>query len=362
MEQHLPDQQSTKRVAILVESAFEDSEFLIPYNALKQAGADVQILGSRGHVSYAGKQGRISINADASTAEVLARSFAAIVIPGGMAPDTMRTNMRTVHLVRDALQQGKLVATICHGPQVLIEGDLVRGKNATGFRAIRKDMQNAGATYIDAPLVEAGNLLTSRRPGDLPIFATALLQRLGLEIEGQKLYDINNVEAPWWQVAEYWGGNSKGQIIEAIEHTLRAEQYAAEMCLQHAQKVADEGLQVIYQELGDEARQHMQLLTRRLHDLGSNLPPANQDGAQEARQDWHNIHDSQAVLLHVLDHLQARIASVYQMGSTLTDPITVAILDHMEVSLAKSEQHLVNTLQQRLLGVTIESSNKQAKQ
>src|SRR5919112_2199999 len=142
-----------KRVAILVEKNFEDSEFQIPYNALKSAGAEVTVLGSRMNETYQGKQGKASIAPDATTTEALARDFDAVVIPGGMAPDTMRTNLKTVRFVQDAVAQGKLVAAVCHGPQVLIEGDLLKGKRATGFRAIRKDMQNAGANYENAPVV-----------------------------------------------------------------------------------------------------------------------------------------------------------------------------------------------------------------
>ncbi|MBD0325484.1 MAG: type 1 glutamine amidotransferase, partial [Pyrinomonadaceae bacterium] len=132
-----------KRVAILVEKNFEDSEFQIPYNALQAAGAEVTVLGSRMNEEYAGKQGKVSIKPDGTTTEARAEDFDAVVIPGGTAPDTMRTNMKTVRFVQQAVEQNKLVAAVCHGPQLLIEGDLLRGRRATGFRAIRKDMQNA---------------------------------------------------------------------------------------------------------------------------------------------------------------------------------------------------------------------------
>src|SRR5918999_3288695 len=151
----------TKRVAILIENHFEDSEFTIPRAALERAGAEVTILGSRTNEKYAGKNMQVTVQADATTTDARAADFDAVVIPGGMAPDKMRTNMKTVRFVQDAFTQGKLVAAICHGPQVLIEADLLRGKRATGFRAIRKDMENAGASYENAPVVEDGNLLTS---------------------------------------------------------------------------------------------------------------------------------------------------------------------------------------------------------
>src|SRR5919107_1115955 len=127
---------TTKRVAILIENHVEDSEFSVPYNALRAAGAEVTVLGSRVNEKYQGKQMKLALEAD--------------------------------RFVQDAVEGGKLVAAICHGPQVLIEGDLLQGKRATGFRAIRKDMQNAGANFEDAPVVRDGNLFTSRRPGDAP--------------------------------------------------------------------------------------------------------------------------------------------------------------------------------------------------
>ncbi|WP_220196018.1 DJ-1/PfpI/YhbO family deglycase/protease [Ktedonospora formicarum] len=348
-----------KRIAILVEDAFEDSELLIPYNALKQARADVKVLGSRGNVQYAGKQGKFSITSDASTAEVIPGFFDAILIPGGMAPDIMRTNMRTVHLVQDAMRQGKLIAAVCHGPQVLIEGNLLRGRYATGLRAIRKDMQNAGANYIDAPIAESGNLLTARRPGDLPILTTAILKRLDLQVQGLDLPDIHNFEAPWWKLAEFWGGSSKAQITEAITHTLQEEQRAAEVCGYHAPKVDDEAIRALYQRLTTDASNHVRLLTQRLSDLGEIKPELVGDGAQQAQQAWQTLHDPLDVLLGVLDKLQERIGNVYQRSITLTDPVTVAILDRMEVSLVKSEQQLVNCLQQILLGATVQSERTQ---
>src|ERR1044071_8051046 len=180
-------QQTKKKVAILIEKNFEDSEFTVPYNALKAAGAEVTVLGSRMNETYAGKQGKASIKPDGTTTETRASDFDAVVIPGGMAPDTMRTNMKTVRFVQDAVEQGKLVAAVCHGPQVLIEGDLLKGKRATGFRALRKDTQTAGAIYEDAPVVTDGNWITARRPGDLPIFTTAILRWLGLPAQGPDL-------------------------------------------------------------------------------------------------------------------------------------------------------------------------------
>src|ERR1051325_6038377 len=175
---------------------------------------------------YAGKQGKASIKPDGTTTEARAEDFDAVVIPGGMAPDKMRTNMKTVRFVQDAVEQNKLVAAVCHGPQVLIEGDLLKGKRATGFRAIRKDMQNAGADYVNEPLVSEGNLIPSRRPSDVPIFTAAILRRLGLTMEGKELPDTSNVNADWLTLAEEWGGSSRSEVVDALNTAIRGERYA----------------------------------------------------------------------------------------------------------------------------------------
>jgi protease I len=241
--------QQTKKVAILVEKNFEDSEFQIPYNALKAAGAEVSVLGSRMNETYKGKQGKASIEPDGTTTEALARDFDAVVIPGGMAPDTMRTNMKTVRFVQDAFAQGKLVAAVCHGPQVLIEGDLLKGKRATGFRAIRKDMQNAGAQYVDEPVVTDGNLITSRRPSDVPIFTAAILRHLGLSIEDKELPDASSKDADWLTLGEEWGGSSKSEVVDGINTAIRGERYAVSAFEHYAEKASDAELRPILNEI-----------------------------------------------------------------------------------------------------------------
>ena len=344
------EQNSTKRIAIFIESNFQDTEFLVPYTGLRQAGADVVVLGSRKHVAYAGEQGRTSITSDATTTEKLPDAFDAVIIPGGTAPDIMRTDMKTVHFVQRAIQQGKLVAAIGHGPQVLVEGDLLRGRRATGFRSIRKDMQNAGASYAHEPVVIDDNLITSRRPGDLPILVTALLHRLGLTIQGISLPDENDRHAEWWKLAEAWGGSSKAEIVAALSEALASEKYALDMCRQHAQKASDEALRAAFQAVCTDAEHHIQLLTARLSELGAAASPPFADGAAAAVKDWSQSHDSMMVLLDVLDHLQARIVAIYRLCNTTTDPAATDIFDQIEVDLARSEQHLADLYHQRHTG------------
>ncbi len=145
---------NNKQIAILIENDVEDVEFQIPYNALRNVGAEVVVLGSRTNETYKGKQGKVSVKADATTTEAHAEDFDAVIIPGGMAPDKMRTNMKTVRFVQEALRKNKLVAAVCHGPQVLIEGDLLRGKSSTVYLEILKDMHNAGDDYFDNTVFE----------------------------------------------------------------------------------------------------------------------------------------------------------------------------------------------------------------
>ncbi len=101
-----------------------------------------------------------------------------VVIPGGYAPDMMRRYPEMVRIVREAYQNGKMVAAICHAGWMLVSADILRGKKATGFFAIKDDMVNAGAKYVDAEVVRDGNLITLRKPDDLPAFCREMIQTL----------------------------------------------------------------------------------------------------------------------------------------------------------------------------------------
>jgi protease I len=337
------------KVAILIESHFEDSEFQLPYTALKEAGAEVQVLGSRLNEKYAGKQGKVNIAADATTTEMRASDFDAVIIPGGMAPDRMRTNMKTVRFVQDALEQGKLVAAVCHGPQVLIEGDSLKGKRATGFRAIRKDMQNAGAHYEDAPLVEDGNLITSRRPADLPIFTTAILRRLNLRVKGPDLPQVNDEQFDWQSLGEQWGGSTKAEVIDALNTAIRGERYAREAFEKYAEKATDAVIQAAFQEIAESKREHIGLLEARLSALGGQegLQAAG-SGAWATLKSWFQSSDDMALLQHALGDLQTGVVDAFNLTNQFTDPATASIFDHIEVDTAKQEQRIADLYHERL--------------
>ncbi|HEX8653203.1 MAG TPA: DJ-1/PfpI/YhbO family deglycase/protease [Pyrinomonadaceae bacterium] len=331
----------TKKVAILVEQNFEDSEFQIPYTALQEAGAEVTVLGSRMNEKYAGKQGKVSIEPDGTTTEARAEDFDAVIIPGGMAPDTMRTNMKTVRFVQDAVEQNKLVAAVCHGPQVLIEGDLLKGRRATGFGAIRKDMQNAGANFTDEALVVDGNLITSRRPGDVPQFTVAILRRLGLETKETALPD--DPGADWWKLGEAWGGSSKSEIADGLNTAIRGERYAMEAFNHYAEKATDDELRSAFEEISATKQRHVQMLEARLQALGEQESfQAAGSGAYATLKSWLQSSDDVSILRRALGDLQTGVVDAYNLRNSLTDPTTVAIFDEIEVDIAKHEQRVAD--------------------
>src|SRR5438552_2176060 len=169
---------SGKRVAMLVDEGFEDRELTGPLDALRTAGATVTIVGPTRGASCVGKRGEATISADISAGEARMRDFDALVIPGGYAPDKMRLRHAMVDLARDAMDAGKPVAAICHGPQLLISANALRGRTLTCWPSIAIDVKNAGGLYVDKPVVEDGNLITSRKPDDVPLFSDAIVRAL----------------------------------------------------------------------------------------------------------------------------------------------------------------------------------------
>jgi len=167
-----------KKVAILAEDMYQELELWYPLLRLREAGAETVVVGTGSATTYASKHGypvTVDVNAD----QVSANDFAAIVIPGGFAPDRLRRYPSVLKLVRDAYQQGKVVAAICHAGWVLVSAGILKGKKATCVPAIKDDVINAGATYLDQEVVVDGNLITSRTPEDLPAFCKAIIAALG---------------------------------------------------------------------------------------------------------------------------------------------------------------------------------------
>ncbi|HIP99299.1 TPA: type 1 glutamine amidotransferase [Candidatus Bipolaricaulota bacterium] len=165
-----------KKVAVLVADLYQELEYWYPYLRLQEAGAEVVAVGpERGE--YKSKLG-YPAQADFGAREVRAEDFDAVVIPGGYAPDYLRRSPELVALVRELAQSGKPVAAICHGGWLLCSARVVKGKRVTSFYAIRDDLENAGATWVDEPVVRDGNLITSRVPSDLPAFLREIIAAL----------------------------------------------------------------------------------------------------------------------------------------------------------------------------------------
>jgi len=169
-----------KRVAVLAERWYQDLELWYPVLRLREEGAKVAIIGTGSAESYIGENG-LPVQVDRSADKVSAADFDAVVIPGGYAPDRLRRYPAVLKLVREAYEQGKVVAAICHAPWVLISAGLLQGKRATCYYAIRDDVVNAGALYEDAEVVRDGNLITSRQPADLGAFCRAIIAALAQE-------------------------------------------------------------------------------------------------------------------------------------------------------------------------------------
>jgi deglycase len=166
-----------KRIAVLAENMYQEMELWVPYYRLKEEGADVKVVGAAGGKSYTSKLG-YPVNVDVQAEQVKAADFDAVVIPGGYAPDMMRRHAAMVGLVRDAANQGKVVAAICHAGWMLVSAGIVSGRNATCFYSIKDDLIAAGAKWQDAEVVVDGNLITSRKPDDLPAFCRAIIKAL----------------------------------------------------------------------------------------------------------------------------------------------------------------------------------------
>lgn len=167
-----------KRVAMLVEDEFDDRELTGPMDALRAAGAEVTIIGPTAGASFRGKRGEAAVTSDMAAGAARMKEFDALVIPGGHAPDRMRLRHAMVDLAREAMETGKPVAAICHGPQVLISANVLKGRTLTCWPSIAIDVKNAGGLYVDKPVVQDGNLITSRRPDDVPVFNEAIIRAL----------------------------------------------------------------------------------------------------------------------------------------------------------------------------------------
>jgi protease I len=174
-----------RRIALLAEDIYEDLELLYPLYRLREAGAEVTVVGPEAK-TYTSKHG-YPVTADVASTDVSADDFDAVIIPGGFAPDKMRRDPNLVRLVRDAFHQDKVVAAICHAGWMLAEADVCRGKTLTSVGAIKTDLINAGATWVDREVVQDGNLITSRTPPDLPAYCRTIIEAIGQPASAERV-------------------------------------------------------------------------------------------------------------------------------------------------------------------------------
>jgi len=165
-------------IAMLLAQDFEDSEFTVPFDRAKELTHQVTVIGSKAGEVVVGKRRQAKATADAAARDADPKSFDALVIPGGYSPDHLRLDEYAVSFTRQCVESGMLVAAICHGPQLLIEAEVVKGRTLTSWPSVRKDLENAGAKWVNREVVVDENLITSRKPEDLDAFCEEIFSRL----------------------------------------------------------------------------------------------------------------------------------------------------------------------------------------
>mgnify|MGYP000058939117 FL=1 len=166
-----------KKIALLIENQYEAKEVLYPYYRMQEEEFQVDLIGTHAKTTYTSKTG-VPLISDLASADIFAEDYDAVIIPGGFSPDYMRRNQATVHFIKQMNKAGKPIAAICHGPWLMITACNLKGRKMTGFHTLQRDIENAGAKYINEDVVTDGNFVTSRSPKDLPLFAKALIDLL----------------------------------------------------------------------------------------------------------------------------------------------------------------------------------------
>ncbi|MFB5268030.1 type 1 glutamine amidotransferase domain-containing protein [Paenibacillus enshidis] len=166
------------KVAFLLANGFEDSEMQVPYDEVKKAGHEADIIGLQQGETLSGKKGKEQYTADKAIADIKASDYDAVVIPGGSSPENLRLDANILKFVTEMNAAKKPVAAICHGPQILISAKLLQGRKITSYPPLKDDMINAGANFEDKEVVVDGNFITSRTPKDEPAFVREILNSL----------------------------------------------------------------------------------------------------------------------------------------------------------------------------------------
>ncbi|MBD3264628.1 MAG: DJ-1/PfpI/YhbO family deglycase/protease [Candidatus Omnitrophica bacterium] len=166
------------KVAVIIDDMFEDSEYTQPAEAFNKGGHQLVHIGLKEGAEVKGKKEGTSVKIEKSVSEANPRDYDALLIPGGYSPDHLRVDKDAVNFAKKFMEDNKPVFSICHGAQLLITAKALEGRKATGWKSIIQDIKYAGAEYLDKEVVEDGNLVTSRHPGDLPAFIEACLKKL----------------------------------------------------------------------------------------------------------------------------------------------------------------------------------------
>ena len=203
------------RAAVLVEQQYQEMEVWYPVYRLREAGCTVTLVGPEADKSYPSKLG-YPARSDRAAKDVSPADFDVLVIPGGFAPDYLRRSDAILKLVRGMAEQGKVVAAICHGSWVLCSTQALKGRRATCFFAIKDDVINAGGRYVDAEVVRDGNIITSRKPDDLPAFCAKILDVFAQESADAKVDETSEESFPASD-APAWGPATIGKSKAAGE-------------------------------------------------------------------------------------------------------------------------------------------------
>lgn len=167
-----------RRIAFFVEEGFEDLEFWAVYMRLREEGAHVAVVAPKAGATFCSKSGGLTATSEVAADTIAAHEVDAVVVPGGWAPDKLRRYESVKRLVRDVYAQGKIIGMICHAGWVGISAGIVKGHRATGSIAIKDDLENAGATWVDAPAFRDGNLVWGRVVADIPDFNRELVRAI----------------------------------------------------------------------------------------------------------------------------------------------------------------------------------------
>jgi protease I len=229
---------SGKQAVVLVEDQYQELELWYPLLRLKGAGMEVQVVGTGSATTYKGKYG-YPVDVDAAADEVQAKDVDALVIPGGYAPDRLRRYPAVLKLVRDVFEADRIVAAICHAGWVLVSAGIVRGRTLTSFSAIKDDLVNAGAVWVDEEVVQDGNLITSRNPLDLPAFTDAIIASLG-GVEASGLERVSE----------------RTDALEALRLAIRSEEAAKRFYSLAEQKTEDPEAKNVFRRLAEDEERH----------------------------------------------------------------------------------------------------------